>query len=147
VLVESAKVNRARIATLEGDKKAEQLQKTFNGLESAELKASVREKETKMYLDMQVEQNRELEARLEQALRRWKVEKETGTYAPSNSYSKTNSNLYSNSNPNPNFKPNTKHNINPNSNSNPNPNPNPNPKKVHLRPINTSKCGPLPHHW
>jgi hypothetical protein len=79
VLLESSKVSRARATAVESDKKMEQYKRTFMGLETAEIQASVREKETKMYLDLQVEQNRELEARLEQALRRWKLEKEAST--------------------------------------------------------------------
>jgi serine/threonine protein kinase len=79
VLIESSKFSRARAAAVESDKKMEQYKRSFTGLETAEMQASVREKETKMYLDMQVEQNRELEARLEQALRRWKLEKEASS--------------------------------------------------------------------
>ena len=77
--LESLKLAKAEEARKESEHRAEHLQRTFVTLQGAETQATEREKETKQYLDMQVDQNRELEARLEQALHRWRLEKETGT--------------------------------------------------------------------
>ena len=54
-------LHRATDSIAENTKKVEQYQKSFTGLETAEQKALIREKETKAYLDMQVDHNRELE--------------------------------------------------------------------------------------
>ena len=52
--METVKLAKAEEAKKESDSKAEQLQKTFHLLQQGETKANEREKETKMYLDMQV---------------------------------------------------------------------------------------------
>ena len=52
--METVKLAKTEEAKKESDSKAEQLQKTFQLLQQGETKANEREKETKMYLDMQV---------------------------------------------------------------------------------------------
>eukprot|EP01041_Mallomonas_annulata_P009185 gene9185-19047_t len=70
-------INRLKFTAGESDKDIAMLQKELAAVKVNERRAVDKELELKLHLDMQLEESRELEARLEQALIRWKQEKES----------------------------------------------------------------------
>ena len=68
--------NMLKLRDEEMCRQVEAAEQTVRAAKEAEANALRKEKELRMQLDMQVDESRELEARLEQALIRWKQEKE-----------------------------------------------------------------------
>lgn len=70
-------LNTYKLTVTEREKQIVTLERTNDTLAENDNKVTSKMTELKMQLDMQVDESRDLEARLEQALTRWKQEKET----------------------------------------------------------------------